>query len=143
MKTTALFRSEATGLLFPTQEEAGDISAILIDGNEFPVSTLTSTLEHTDPSGLTMTILTPNDAPPYTLATLRFGTDAQAFSAATLCGQVINGADALRTRLAAEYGMTADPSESFALAELRRDLAVTVERMRELQRSIAKNMKGE
>ena len=41
------YRSAASGLLYENRHAAGDLSAIVINDIEYPVSTLASTLEHT------------------------------------------------------------------------------------------------
>ena len=78
------------------------------------------------------------DAPPYSLATLRFGTPGGAQSAILLCGQARAAVLALRDRMSAPMGTAVDAEEVPALAALRRDLAAWGERLAELMRSIAK-----
>ncbi len=83
-------------------------------------------------------LVTRFDAPPYTIATLRFGTPGGAQSAVLLCGQARAAVLALRDRLSAPMGTAVDPDEVDALTALRRDLQVWSERLAELMRSIAK-----
>ena len=80
----------------------------------------------------------PFNAPPYTLATLEVGGPLAAQAVALLCFQGANAADALRERLTPSMGASVAPREVAALATLRRDLAVTADRFRELARSVAK-----
>ena len=83
-------------------------------------------------------VIIPDDAPPYTLETLHFANPLAAQSAFLLVAQIIHATETLRALLAPGMGITVAPHETFAFSELRRDLAVTSDRMRELNRTISK-----
>jgi hypothetical protein len=78
------------------------------------------------------------DAPPYTIASLEFGTPAGAQGAVLLCGTARNSVLALNERLSSAMGTRVAADERDALAALRTDLHVWAERLAELMRSIAK-----
>lgn len=90
------------------------------------------------PDSFSGQLVTRFDSPPYTLATLRFGTPGGAQSAVLLCGQARAAVIALHARLSAPMGTAVEPNEVDALTALRRDLQVWSERLAELMRSIAK-----
>ena len=85
-----------------------------------------------------VSVITPDAAPPYTLHTLRFAVPSVATSAFLLSAQAAHALTTLRAMLTADLGVSVDASESFEFSTLRRDLAVTVERLKELNRSIGK-----
>lgn len=76
---------------------------------------------------------------PYTLETIRFSNPSAMSSAMLLSAQITNGCETLRAVLTGMMGVTVDATEGDALALLRRELAVTAERMREFNRSVAIN----
>ena len=92
----------------------------------------------TPASEVPVLVIMPDDAPPYTLCTLRFAVPSVATSAFLCAAQAMHAVNTLRELLTADLGVSVDASESMEFSTLRRDLAVTVERLKELQRSIGK-----